>query len=143
MASGASSKRYPLVLVDTRRPENSFEVLDQLEVYKQGLIQQGDALVLGLAAANSDPRVHPDDRSIEVGNRAHLAWSTGPHACPARMPARLITRTAVDTALNLLGGVRVTLAAEQITTLPSPWTRCPATLPVSFAPAATPDGDNS
>jgi cytochrome P450 len=98
-------------------------------------IQQGDALILGLAAANSDPKVHADGTAIEVGNRAHLAWSTGPHACPARMPARLITRTAVDTALNLLPGIRLAVAAEQITPQPSPWTRCPATLPVQFAPA--------
>jgi cytochrome P450 len=97
-------------------------------------IQQGDALILGLAAANSDPKVHPDGAAIEVGNRAHLAWSTGPHTCPARMPARLITRTAVDTALNLLPGIRLAVAAEQITPQPSPWTRCPATLPVNFAP---------
>jgi len=106
-------------------------------------IRQGDALVLGLAAANSDPRIHDGGMSIEVGNRAHLAWSTGPHTCPARMPARLITRTAVDTALNLLAGVRLAIPAEQITTQPSPWTRCPAALPVRFAPAGTPDGDNS
>jgi cytochrome P450 len=106
-------------------------------------IRQGDALILGLAAANSDPRIHADDMSIEVGNRAHLAWSTGPHTCPARMPAGLITRTAVDTALNLLAGVRLAIPAEQITTQPSPWTRCPATLPVRFASDGTPDGDNS
>jgi cytochrome P450 len=106
-------------------------------------IQQGDALVLGLAAANSDPGVHADHSSIEVGNRAHLAWSTGPHACPARLPARLITRTAVDTALNLLAGVRLAIPGEQITPQPSPWTRCPAALPVRFAPAATSNGDNS
>jgi cytochrome P450 len=106
-------------------------------------IRQGDALVLGLAAANSDPRIHAGGMSIEVGNRAHLAWSTGPHTCPAKMPARLITRTAVDTALNLLAGVRLAIPAEQITTQPSPWTRCPAALPVRFAPADTPDGDTS
>ena len=105
-------------------------------------IQPGDALILGLAAANADPGVHADGGSIEVGNRAHLAWSTGPHACPARAPARLITRTAVDTALNLLAGVRLAIPAEQITTQPSPWTRCPAALPVRFAPAATSNGDH-
>jgi cytochrome P450 len=97
-------------------------------------IRQGDALILGLAAANSDPRVCPEDSSIEVGNRAHLAWSSGPHACPARIPARLITRTAVDTALNLLPGLRLAVAADQIAPQPSPWTRCPAALPVEFGP---------
>ncbi|MEV7010411.1 cytochrome P450 [Streptosporangium sp. NPDC051022] len=98
-------------------------------------IQRGDALILGLAAANDDPRVHTDDSSTELGNRAHLAWSAGPHACPAQVPARIITRTAVETALHLLPHLRLAVPAEAITPRPSPWTRCPASLPVHFTPS--------
>lgn len=97
-------------------------------------IRRGEALILGLAAANDDPRVRADGAYAELGNRAHLAWSTGPHACPAQLPARLITRTAVDTALNLLPDIRLTVPAEEIMLQPSPWTRCPAGLPVRFSP---------
>jgi cytochrome P450 len=95
-------------------------------------LQRGDALILGLMAANNDPDVHVDDPWTELGNRSHLAWSTGPHACPAQIPARIITRAAVDTALSLLPGIRLAVPAEQLTPRPSPWTRCPARLPVHF-----------
>ena len=97
-------------------------------------IRKGDALILGLSAANDDPRVHARQPSAELGNRAHLAWSTGPHTCPAHIPARIITRTAVDTALNRLPGVRLAVPADQLAVQPSPWTRCPAALPVLFTP---------
>ncbi|GAA0941904.1 cytochrome P450 [Actinocorallia libanotica] len=99
-------------------------------------IRRGDALILGLAAAGHDPRVHGGDPGAEPGNRSHLAWSAGPHACPGRVPARLIARTAVETVLNRLPGVALALPAAQIPLTPSPWTRCPAALPVTFP---TPD----
>jgi cytochrome P450 len=95
-------------------------------------ISRGDALILGFAAANADPRVHTGDPWLEIGNRSHLAWSAGPHVCPAHQPARLITRIAVETALHQLPGVTLAIPADQISVLPSPWTRCPATLPVTF-----------
>lgn len=96
-------------------------------------IRRGDPLILGLGAANHDPRVHDGAPVIELGNRAHLAWGTGPHACPAQVPARLITRTAVQTALHLLPDLRLALRAGEIPMHPSPWARCPATLPVTFS----------
>jgi cytochrome P450 len=97
-------------------------------------IQRGDALILGLAAANSDPRVRTGDSWIEQGNKSHLAWSTGPHTCPAHVPARIIARAAVDTALHLLPDIRLTIEADDVALIPSPWTRCPASLPVTFSP---------
>ncbi|MGW5689306.1 cytochrome P450 [Nonomuraea sp. NPDC003754] len=101
-------------------------------------IRAGDALVLGLAAAGSDTRIHTGEPVMELGNRSHLAWSIGPHACPARDPARLIARTAVETILNLLPGMQLAVAPAAIALRPSPWTRCPAVLPVVFPPPPTP-----
>jgi cytochrome P450 len=98
-------------------------------------IRRGDAIILGLMAAGSDPRVHVADPWTELGNRSHLAWSTGPHACPAQIPARIITRAAVDTAMSRLSGLKLAVPAEQVTLRPSPWTRCPASLPVTFTPS--------
>ncbi|MEV4757013.1 cytochrome P450 [Micromonospora sp. NPDC049559] len=97
-------------------------------------IRRGDPLILGFAAANADPRVHGTKPWTEVGNRAHLAWGAGSHACPARIPARLITRTAVETALHLLPGVRLAIPPEQVTHQVTPWIRCPESLPVRFTP---------
>jgi len=97
-------------------------------------IEHGDALILGLAAANNDPRVHTGDPWLEIGNRSHLAWSAGPHACPAQRPGRMITRIAVDTALHRLHDISLAIPADEVMLLPSPWTRCPASLPVRFTP---------
>ena len=100
-------------------------------------IARGDALILAFAAGNADPDVHTGDPWLEQGNRSHLAWSVGPHACPADRAGRLITRTAVDTALDQLHQLHLTPGAR-ITLQPSPWTRCPATLPVRFIPHPAP-----
>jgi cytochrome P450 len=108
-------------------------VLHDTELAGQPL-RRGDAIILGLMAAGSDPRVHVADPWTELGNRSHLAWSTGPHACPAQIPARIITRAAVDTVMSRLPGLKVAVPEEQIVLRPSPWTRCPASLPVRFTP---------
>ncbi|WP_307865642.1 cytochrome P450 [Streptomyces montanisoli] len=96
-------------------------------------LRRGDCLVMGIAAANDDPRIGPDE-SEDWGNRAHLAFSAGPHRCPAQLPARLIARTAVRTVLNLLPDIELTVLAADLAPSPSPWTRVPAHLPVSFTP---------
>jgi cytochrome P450 len=97
-------------------------------------VAKGDVLILGLAAANADPRAHSHDLWNEIGNRSHLSWSAGPHACPAHAPARIIAKGAVETALHLLPDIRLAIPVEDISLIPSPWNRCPATLPVTFTP---------
>ncbi|MFE4829765.1 cytochrome P450 [Streptomyces sp. NPDC056672] len=97
-------------------------------------IRRGDVLILGIAAANDDPAIRPDEAG-EPGNRAHLAFSAGPHVCPAQVPARLITRTAVNTALHLLPDMRLAVRPEDVSWQPSPWTRVPVSLPVEFSAA--------
>ncbi|MFD8847807.1 cytochrome P450 [Streptomyces sp. NPDC059604] len=98
-------------------------------------IARGDALILGLAAANSDPRIHPEGVEREIGNRSHLGWSAGQHRCPGETPARLIARTAVEQALHGLPGITLT---GPVSTAPSPWMRHLASLPVQFTPPGSP-----
>ncbi|MEV5507858.1 cytochrome P450 [Streptomyces orinoci] len=100
-------------------------------------IRAGDALILGLAAANRDPAVQPPDGRIVPGNRSHLAFSAGPHTCPARDPARLIAHTAVDTLIHRLPGLRLAVPPEDLTYRPSPWARALTALPVHFTPTRT------
>jgi cytochrome P450 len=95
-------------------------------------VRKGDALVMSYAAANIDPRVQSDDPWLALGNRAHLAWGVGPHVCPAHRPGRAIVRIAVETVLTRLHDLKVTIPAEDIVTMPSMWTVCPARLPVRF-----------
>ncbi|MFJ5228064.1 cytochrome P450 [Streptomyces sp. NPDC088400] len=103
------------------------------------LIRRGDVLILGIAAANDDPAIRPDDDSAgDPGNRAHLAFSAGPHVCPAQVPARLITRTAVNTALHLLPDMMLSIPPDKVAWRLSPWTRVPVSLPVEFSAARIP-----
>ncbi|MFD2796484.1 hypothetical protein ACFS27_23180 [Promicromonospora vindobonensis] len=99
------------------------------------LIRKGDALVMGIAAANADPAAHTDDQRDKIDNRSHLSWGTGPHACPAPRLARLIARTAVD---HLLRHMDITLRVPDggLPWASSPWVRHPTQLPVTWHRAA-------
>ncbi|GAA2441223.1 cytochrome P450 [Streptomyces macrosporus] len=104
-------------------------------------VRAGDMLVLGLAAANADPGTLPRCGRPVVGNRAHVAFGAGPHACPVREQARLIARTAVEVLRNRLPGLELSVAEGGLAWASSPWTRGLAALPVRLAarcPAAAP-----
>ncbi|MEW2547848.1 cytochrome P450 [Streptomyces sp. NPDC047002] len=116
-------------------------VLHDIELGGQ-VLRRGDCLIMGIGAANDDPEIRPDEGE-DWGNRAHLAFSAGPHRCPAQLPARLIARTAVRTVLNLLPDLELTVPADELVPSPSPWTRVPARLPVSFTPRGVPEGPDT
>lgn len=97
------------------------------------LIREGDALVMGLAAANADPRVYPD-AEFDTANRSHLSFGAGPHACPARRQARLVVKIAVE---RLVQRLDLRLLDDDVTWAPSPWSRYPATMRVEFTPVTT------
>ncbi|MFJ1757529.1 cytochrome P450 [Kitasatospora sp. NPDC088134] len=101
-------------------------------------ISAGDMLVQGLAAANDDPAVHGPGGI--AGNRAHLAWGSGPHVCPAQDPARLIVETAIETLLHCLPDLQLAVPANELTWRQSPWSRALVSLPVlysAFVPTRT------
>ncbi|WP_443071175.1 cytochrome P450 [Streptomyces sp. NBC_01476] len=107
-------------------------------------IRAGDLLVLGLAAANTDPQVCPvvpartsgRGTAAAVGNQAHLSFSHGEHRCPAPAPelAELIATAAVEVLLDRLPDVHLSRPAEDISWRPSVWMRGPLALPVEFTP---------
>ncbi|MGN9813829.1 cytochrome P450 [Streptomyces sp. SD11] len=101
-------------------------------VYEGTLLREGHPIVVSLAAANTDPALTNDQRA---GNRAHLAWSAGPHNCPARSPARLIAAVAVEKLLDRLPDVRLAVPVEELEWRPGPFHRALTTLPVHFPPA--------
>ncbi|PBC60651.1 cytochrome [Streptomyces sp. Tue6028] len=102
-------------------------------VYEGASLRAGDPLVVSFAAANTDPALTSDQRA---GNRAHLAWSAGPHNCPAQSPARLIAAVGVEKLLDRLPDVELTVPAEELVWRPGPFHRALAALPVRFPPTA-------
>ncbi|WP_398859484.1 cytochrome P450 [Streptomyces chengmaiensis] len=102
--------------------------------YEGALLREGEPLVISFAAANTDPALTAERRA---GNRAHLAWSAGPHACPAQGPARLIASVAVEKLLDRLPDVELAVAAGELSWRPGPFHRALAALPVRFPPAAS------
>ncbi|MGW0707182.1 cytochrome P450 [Streptomyces sp. NPDC002643] len=101
-------------------------------MYEGALLKEGCPVVVSMAAANTDPTLEADRRA---GNRAHLAWSAGPHTCPVQSEARLIATVAVEKLLDRLPDVELAVPAEELLWRPGPFHRALAALPVTFPPA--------
>ncbi|MFH8803474.1 cytochrome P450 [Streptomyces sp. NPDC017936] len=98
-------------------------------------IRAGDCLVLGLAAANTDPQIWPEGH-VGAENAAHLSFSNGEHRCPYPAPllADVMARTAVETLLERLPDLVLAVDPEELTWRPSIWMRGLSALPVRFTP---------
>lgn len=99
-------------------------------------IRAGDLLVLGLAAANTDPLVQPDSYAASVGNQAYMSFSHGEHGCPypAQEIARTITQTGIEVLLDRLPDVDLAVSPDALVWRPSVWMRGLTSLPVEFTP---------
>ncbi len=98
-------------------------------------IKAGDCLVLGLAAANTDPQIWPEGH-VGAENAAHLSFSNGEHRCPYPAPllADVMARTAVETLLERLPDLVLAVEPEELVWRPSIWMRGLMELPVQFTP---------
>lgn len=99
-------------------------------------IRRGDLLVLGLAAANADPQVHPASFADSSINRAHMSFGHGEHGCPYPAPelAEVIARTAVEVLLDRVPDIELAVAPEELRWRPSLWMRGLYALPAHFSP---------
>lgn len=95
-------------------------------------VQEGDLLVLGLAAGNADPEVRPDAGVSVEGNDSHLAFSSGPHECPGQSIGMSIIEIAVDVLLHRLPGLRLAVPSADLTSTASTWESRLDSLPVEF-----------
>lgn len=90
-------------------------------------------VVISMAACNNDPEL---TRGLSpeaiVGNRAHLAWSTGPHSCPARSHAYLIAETAISHLTDAFPEMDLAVPVEELRWRPGPFHRALESLPVIF-----------
>ncbi|MEU6558660.1 cytochrome P450 [Nocardia nova] len=96
-------------------------------IFLDGVWLPADMPVLvGIAAANNDPAIRADDR---IGNRSHLAFGAGQHACPAQSLAYLIAQDAIDQLLDVLPDME---PDGEPVWRPGPFHRALAALPVTF-----------
>ncbi|MEV5824187.1 cytochrome P450 [Spirillospora sp. NPDC052242] len=106
-------------------------------------ISAGDLMVLGLAAANRDPRARSAGGRREPATRAYMSFGHGEHGCPYPCPrlALMIARTAIEVLLDRLPGVALAVPVDELRWRPSFWMRGLQELPVVFDPAGvTPVG---
>jgi cytochrome P450 len=96
-------------------------------------LRRAEPVVISFAAANTDPALAAQR---QAGNRAHLAWSAGPHACPAQGLARLIACAAIEKLLDGLPGMQLAVPAEELVWRPGPFHRALTALPVRFPPVS-------
>ncbi|MEU7148645.1 cytochrome P450 [Streptomyces sp. NPDC045456] len=114
-------------------------------------IPAGDLVLLGLAAANTDPTLHPDPANTDPALdsapapasgvrdcRAYLSYSHGPHSCPrpARDLSEVMASTAIEVLLDALPGLSLACHDSQLRWAPTIWMRGLLALPVQFAPTS-------
>ncbi len=86
-------------------------------------------VVISLAGCNTDPGIRGGDRT---GNRSHLAWSIGPHACPAQSVALVVVQEAIDQLLDALPEMELARPMAELSWRPGPFHRALTSLPVTF-----------
>ncbi|WP_067466849.1 cytochrome P450 [Nocardia amamiensis] len=95
-------------------------------------------VVISLAACNNDPEIRGTDEpgGNRIGNRSHLAWSTGPHACPAKSIAYPTVQNAIDQLLDALPEMELAVPVDQLVWRPGPFHRAMTSMPVVFPRSA-------
>ena len=100
-------------------------------------VRKGDLLILGIAAANNDPRMRAARESDSgAANRAHMSFGHGEYGCPFPAPelAEVIAKAAVEALLDRLPDVRISCEPDELIWQTSVWMRGLHALPVEFTP---------
>ncbi|WP_405939321.1 cytochrome P450 [Streptomyces sp. NBC_00726] len=100
-------------------------------------LSAGQLVLVSYAAANSQSPPPASDDGLRSGASAHLAWSAGPHRCPAKQPALLIAMTAIEQLTSLLCDARLAVPPDELLWRPGPFHRALAHLPIRFTPLDT------
>ncbi len=96
-------------------------------------LREGCPVIVSYASATNDPSIVTDKRA---GNRAHLAWSAGPHGCPAQREARIIASVAIERLLDRLPDLELAVPVDELVWRPGPFHRALTALPATFPPVA-------
>lgn len=92
-------------------------------------------VIISMAACNNDPEMNTGEL---LGNGWNLAWSTGPHACPAhaRPYGLLLAQDAIDQLLDALPELKLAVPKHKLVWRPGPFHRALTALPVVFPPSS-------
>ncbi|MEV6138336.1 cytochrome P450 [Nocardia sp. NPDC051990] len=92
-------------------------------------------VIISMAACNTDPEMNTGEF---LDNGWNLAFSTGPHNCPAhaRPYGLLLAQEAIDQLLDALPEMRLALPPEKLDWRPGPFHRALKALPVVFPPSS-------
>lgn len=94
------------------------------------LLRRDEPVVISFAAINRQLA----DAADETGTRAHVAFSAGPHECPAQDVAFVIASVAIEKLLSRLPDLKLAVPADELTWRPGPFHRALQALPVRFSP---------
>lgn len=97
-------------------------------------IPQGDAVIVGLAAADRDERRFPAPDTFDIGrtDRQHLAFGRGVHHCIGASLARLEAQVALPALFERLPDLRLATGWEELRHRRSTMSRSLLSLPVEF-----------
>ena len=93
-----------------------------------------EPVLVSMAACTTDPAIVGDRGWTD--NRSHLAFGSGPHACP-HVTREISTQIAVEAIaqfFDALPEAELAVSAHQVPWRPGPFHRAPAAVPVVFPP---------
>ncbi|MFD0025046.1 cytochrome P450 [Streptomyces sp. NPDC058382] len=100
-------------------------------------LHAGQLVLVSFGAANTQSVPAAPETGARSGASAHLAWSAGPHRCPAKQPALLIAMTAIEQLTSQLCDAELAVPVSELLWRPGPFHRALAHLPVRFTPLDT------
>ncbi|MCF3130877.1 cytochrome P450 [Streptomyces olivochromogenes] len=97
-------------------------------------IRAGEPVYVSYLAANRDPDVFVDPEMIDFARspNPHVAFGFGPHYCPGAQLARLESELLVDTLLDRLPDLRLSVPPDQVPFRKGALIRGPEALPVTW-----------
>ncbi|WP_019549026.1 cytochrome P450 [Streptomyces sulphureus] len=100
------------------------------------LLPAWEPVMVSFGSCNQDEALRGDATggTGDSGYRAHLAWSAGPHECPAWSVAMMMASVAVEVLLDRLPDIELATPRPQLSWRPGPYQRGLSALPVVFPP---------